>query len=102
MDNSTVGAIVIAVEFVLRAVCVYAILRVTLTLFRINKNEKIEKERDAALTWVHPCCPSCRHSINRSYCERGREREEGYPCKYWEFCGKTHQEVYGDDDTRSS
>ena len=27
-----------------------------------------------------------------------QRREEGSPCKYWEFCGKTHQEVYGDGD----
>ena len=40
MNSNTISAIVIAVEFVLRAVCVYAILRVTLTLFRINKNEE--------------------------------------------------------------
>lgn len=33
MNSNTVSAIVIAVEFALRAVCVYAILRVTLTLF---------------------------------------------------------------------
>ena len=98
MSSSTISAIVIAVEFALRAVCVYAILRVTLTLFNIRKAEKLEKERDAALTWVYPCCPSCRHSVNRSYCKHGREREEGSPCKYWEFCGKTHQEVYGDGD----
>ena len=38
MNSNTISAIVIAVEFVLRAVCVYAILRVTLTLLRINKN----------------------------------------------------------------
>ena len=44
MSNSTISAIVIAVEFVLRAVCVYAILRVTLTLFSIRKAEKLEKE----------------------------------------------------------
>lgn len=96
MSSSTISAIVIAVEFAIRAVCVYAILRVTLTLFRINKTEKIEKERDAALTWVYPCCPSCRHSINRGYCKHGHEREGGSPCKYWDFCGKMHQEVYGD------
>ncbi len=102
MNSNTVSAIVIAVEFALRAVCVYAILRVTLTLFKINKTEKLEKERDAALTWVYPCCPSCIHSINRSHCKRGHEKVEGSPCKYWEFCGKTHQEVYGDDDGRTS
>ncbi len=79
MSSSTISAIVIAVEFVLRAVCVYAILRVTLTLFSIRKAEKLRKERDAALTWVYPCCPSCRHSVNRSYCKHGREREEGSP-----------------------
>ena len=38
MSSSTISAIVIAVEFALRAVCVYDILRVTLTLFRINKH----------------------------------------------------------------
>ena len=81
MSSSTISAIVIAVEFALRAACVYAILRVTMTMFKINKTENLEKERDAALTWVYPCCPSCRHSINRRYCERGREREEGSPCK---------------------
>ena len=41
MNSSTVSAIVIAVEFVLRAVCVYAILRVTMTMFKINKTEKL-------------------------------------------------------------
>ena len=56
MNSNTISAIVIAVEFALRAVCVYAILRVTLTLFRINKNEKLEKERDAALTWLPHTC----------------------------------------------
>lgn len=59
MSSSTISAIVIAVEFVLRAVCVYAILRVTLTLFSIRKAEKLEKERDAALAWLKYSCDDC-------------------------------------------
>lgn len=97
MSSNMVPLIVVIVELVLRGACVYAIIRVTATLFRIKKDEALEKERDAALTWVYPSCPSCRHSINRSYCTRGQEKEDGSPCKYWEFCGKTHQEVHGDD-----
>ena len=46
MSSSTISAIVIAVEFVLRAVCVYAILRVTLTLFNIRKAEKALQEME--------------------------------------------------------
>ena len=92
MSSSTIPAIVIAVEFVLRAVCVYAILRVTLTLFRINKNEKIEKERDAALTYVPRLCKTCALS---ELCKK-----DGLccACPEWKFCGKTIVEVYGDDD----
>lgn len=92
MNSNTVSAIVIAVEFALRAVCVYAILRVTLTLFRINKNEKLEKERDAALTYVPrlrktcACGTSCKKD---DFC---------VGCQEWKFCGKTIVEVFGDDD----
>ena len=92
MNSNTISAIVIAVEFVLRAVCVYAILRVTLTLFRINKNEKLEKERDAALTYV----PRLRKT-----CARGTSCKKDIfcvGCQEWKFCGKTIVEVYGDDD----
>lgn len=92
MNSSTVSAIVIAVEFVLRAVCVYAILRVTLTLFRINKNEKIEKERDAALTYVPEICRTCAWGAS---CKKD---DLCCPCPEWKFCGKTILEVFGDDN----
>ena len=59
MNSNAISAIVIAVEFALRAVCVYAILRVTLTLFRINKNEKIEKNSTRRL-------PTSRKSAGRA------------------------------------
>lgn len=98
MNSNTISAIVIAVEFALRAVCVYAILRVTLTLFRINKNEKLEKERDAALTWLPHTCGTCNVNYTKTYCDFINRKSPGYPCPNWEFCGKTYQEVYGDDD----
>lgn len=92
MSNSTISAIVIAVEFVLRAVCVYAILRVTLTLFRINKNEKLEKERDAALTYVPEIRWTC------SWGASCKKDDLCCPCPEWKFCGKTIVEVFGDDN----
>lgn len=92
MNSNTISAIVIAVEFALRAVCVYAILRVTLTLFRINKNEKLEKERDAALTYVPRLRKTC--ALSESC------KKDGIccACPEWKFCGKTIVEVYDDDD----
>lgn len=98
MSSSTISAIVIAVEFVLRAVCVYAILRVTLTLFRINKTEKVEKERDAAITWVPHICGTCNVNYTKTHCDYLINKTPGYLCPHWEFCGKAYQEVYGDDD----
>jgi hypothetical protein len=92
MSSSTISAIVIAVEFVLRAVCVYAILRVTLTLFSIRKAEKLEKERDAALTYVPEICRTCAWSAS---CKKD---VLCFPCPEWKFCGKTIVEVYGDGD----
>lgn len=92
MNSNTVSAIVISVEFALRAVCVYAILRVTLTLFRINKNEKLEKERDAALTYVPRLRKTCALS------ESCKKDDLCCPCPEWKFCGKTIVEVYDDDD----
>lgn len=92
MSSSTISAIVIAVEFALRAVCVYAILRVTLTLFRINKNEQSEKERDAALTYVPEICRTCAWSAS---CKKDVLCS---PCPEWKFCGKTIVEVFGDDN----
>lgn len=96
MNSNTVSAIVIAVEFALRAACVYAILRVTLTMFKINKLEKIEKERDAALTYVPRLRKTCALS---ELCKK-----DGLccACPEWKFCGKTIVEVYGDDDGRAS
>lgn len=98
MNSNTISAIIIAVEFVLRAVCVYAILRVTLTLFRVNKNEKLEKERDAAFTWLPHTCGTCKVNYTKTHCDFINRKSPGYPCPNWEFCGKTYQEVYGDDD----
>lgn len=49
MNSNTISAIVIAVEFALRAVCVYAILRVTLTLFSIRKAEKALQEMEGRI-----------------------------------------------------
>lgn len=97
MSSSTISAIVIAVEFVLRAVCVYAILRVTLTLFRVNKNEKLEKERDAALTWVPKVCATCRHCAETCVppCIDGT-------CWRWAYGGRTRKEVAPDDDGSAS
>lgn len=92
MSSSTISAIVIAVEFALRAVCVYAILRVTLTLFRINKTEKIEKERDAALTYVPETRRTCAWGAS---CKKD---DLCCACPEWKFCGKTIVEVYGDGD----
>lgn len=99
MSSSTISAIVIAVEFALRAVCVYAILRVTLTLFRINKNEKIKKERDAALTWFPHLCSNCAHKDDCRY----KGDPIVYPqCPWWQFCAKKHGEVFDDDDESDS
>lgn len=92
MNSNTVSAIVIAVEFALRAVCVYAILRVTLTLFSIRKAEKLEKERDAALIYVPEICRTCAWGAS---CKKG---DLCCPCPEWKFCGKTIVEVFGDDD----
>lgn len=92
MNSNTISAIVIAVEFALRAVCVYAILRVTLTLFRINKNEKLEKERDAALTYVSRLRKTCALS------ESCKKDDLCFPCPEWKFCGKTIVEAFGDDN----
>lgn len=96
MNSNTVSAIVIAVEFALRAACVYAILRVTLTMFKINKLEKIEKERDAALTWVPKICATCQHCT-----------ETCFPpciditCGRWQYDGRKREEVVTDDDSRT-
>ena len=99
MNSSTISAIVIAVELALRAVCVYAILRVTLTMFSIWKAEKIEKERDAALTWFPHLCSSCAHNDD---C-RHKDSPVLYPqCPWWQFCAKKHGEVFDDDDGRDS
>lgn len=95
MSSSTISAIVIAVEFALRAVCVYAILRVTLTLFSIRKTEKLEKERDAALTWFPHLCSNCAHRDN---CPYGDESDVLPQCPRWQFCAKKHGEVFDDDD----
>lgn len=95
MSSSTISAIVIAVEFVLRAVCVYAILRVTLTLFSIRKAEKLEKERDAALTWFPHLCSNCAHRDN---CPYDDESDVLPQCPRWQFCAKKHGEVFDDGD----
>lgn len=92
MNSNAISAIVIAVEFALRAVCVYAILRVTLTLFRINKNEKIEKKLDAALTYVPEIRRTCAWDAS---CKKD---DLCCPCPEWKFCGKTIVEVFGDDN----
>lgn len=92
MNSNTVSAIVIAVEFALRAVCVYAILRVTLTLFSIRKAEKLEKERDAALTYVPQVRETCASS---GKCEK---TDFCAVCPCWEFNGETLPEVLGYDD----
>lgn len=92
MNSNTISAIVIAVEFALRAVCVYAILRVTLTLFSIRKTEKLEKERDAALTYVPEVHRTCAWGAS---CKKD---DLCCPCPEWKFCGKTIVEVFGDDD----
>lgn len=120
MNSNTVSAIVIAVEFALRAACVYAILRVTLTMFKINKLEKIEKERDAALAWLKESCDdceSCANANNVKTCDVDAFQEDGTcptwcsrncKCKTckdasnWTFCGKTPEEVRRDDDGRAS
>ena len=120
MSSSTISAIVIAVEFVLRAVCVYAILRVTLTLFSIRKAEKLEKERDAALAWLkYSCddCESCTHADDIRNCDIDAFQEDGTcptwcvrdcKCKTckdasnWTFCGKFPDEVLNDDDGKNS
>ena len=97
MSSSTISAIVIAVEFALRAVCVYAILRVTLTLFSIRKAEKLEKERDAALTWVPKVCATCRHCAETCVppCIDGT-------CWRCAYGGRTRKEVAPDDDGSAS
>lgn len=95
MSSSTISAIVIAVEFVLRAVCMYAILRVTLTMFKINKAEKLEKERDAALTWFPHLCSNCAH---RDDCRYEGESDVYPQCPWWQFCAKKHGEVFDDGD----
>lgn len=120
MNSNTVSAIVIAVEFALRAVCVYAILRVTLTLFSIRKAEKIEKERDAALAWLKESCDdceSCANANNIKTCDVDAFQEDGTcptwcsrncKCKTckdasnWTFCGKSPEEVRRDDNGRAS
>lgn len=97
MSSSTISAIVIAVEFALRAVCVYAILRVTMTMFKINKAEKLEKERDAALTWVPKVCATCQYRTRTCVppCIDGR-------CWRWAYGGRTREEDAPDDDGRAS
>ena len=97
MSSSTISAVVIAVEFVLRAVCVYAILRVTLTLFRVGKSEKLEKERDAALTWVPKVCATCQHCAKTCVppCIDGT-------CWRWAYGGCTREAVTPDDDGSDS
>ena len=97
MNSNTVSAIVIAVEFALRAVCVYAILRVTLTLFSIRKAEKIEKERDAALTWVPKICATCQHCTETCFppCVDGT-------CWRWQYGSRKREEVVTDDDNRTN
>lgn len=92
MNSTIASALVIVIELILRGACVFAILRVTLTLFKIDKAEKAEKERDAALTYVPrlrktcACGTSCKKDDFCVYCQE------------WKFCGKTIVEVYGDDD----
>lgn len=92
MNSNVASALVVVIELVLRGACVFAILRVTLTLFKIDKAEKAEKERDAALTYVPhirktcACGASCK---KEPFC---------VDCQEWKFCGKTIVEVYGDDD----
>lgn len=97
MSSSTISTIVIAIEFVLRAVCVYAILRVTLTMFKINKAEKLEKERDAALTWVPKVCATCQHCAETCVppCIDGT-------CWRWAYGDRTREEATPDDDGRAS
>ncbi len=97
MSNNMIPLIVVIVELVLRGACVYAIIRVTATLFRIKKDETLEKERDAALTWMPHTCGTCNINYTKTYCEFINKKAPGYPCPNWEFCGKTYQEVYGDD-----
>ena len=93
MNSNTISAIVIAVEFVLRAVCAYAILRVTLTLFRINKNEKLEKERDAALTWLPHTCGTCNVNYTKFYCDVIYRKAAGDRCPNWEVRGEIYLQV---------
>lgn len=92
MNSTIASALVVVIELILRGVCVFAILRVTLTLFKIDKAEKAEKERDAALTYVPQVRETCAWGASckkDAFC---------CACPEWKFCGKTIVEVYGDDD----
>lgn len=96
MSSNMVPLIVVIVELVLRGACVYAIIRVTATLFRIKKDEALEKERDAALTWVPKICATCQHCT-----------ETCFPpcidmtCGRWQYDGRKREEVVTDDDNRT-
>ena len=92
MNSTIASALVVVIELVLRGACVFAILRVTLTLFRIDKAEKAEKERDAALTWVPQVRETCASS---GKCEK---TDFCAICPCWEFNWKTFEEVRSDDD----
>ena len=98
MNSTIASALVIVIELILRGACVFAILRVTLTLFKIDKAEKAEKERDAAITWVPQICGTCNVNYTEHNCDYLVNKAPGHPCPHWEFCGKTHREVYGDDE----
>lgn len=92
MNSNVASALVIVIELTLRGACVFAILRVTLTLFKIDKLEKTEKERDAALTYVPQTCKTC------AYAASCKKSSSCCGCPEWRFCGKTIVEVYGDDE----
>ena len=92
MNSTIASALVIVIELILRGACVFAILRVTLTLFKIDKAEKAEKERDAALTYVPQVRETCASS---GKCEK---TDFCAICPCWEFNGETLPEVLGYDE----
>lgn len=96
MSNNMIPLIVVLVELVLRGACVYAIIRVTATLFRIKKDEALEKERDAALTWVPKVCATCQHCTETCCppCVDGT-------CWRWQYGSRKREEVVTDDDNRT-
>ena len=92
MNSNVASALVVVIELILRGACVFAILRVTLTLFRIDKAEKAEKERDAALTYVPHLRKTCAFG---SACKKD---DFCRGCPDWKFSGVPSREVLDDDD----